>query len=81
MKKLTLSLLFAMLPAVAFADDALKSEPKLDLNIRRIGLDWSRTDVGHSDKYADSPVSALTATDQDFMKGIFDVALEYKKNK
>ena len=62
--------------APAFADENA-TERKLDLNIRRIGLEWSRTDIGHSEEYSDSPVSAFTATDQDFFKGVFDTALEY----
>ena len=80
MKKIALSLLCAIIPASAFAD-GLTLNRHLDLNIRRIGLDMSRTDVGHSKEYANSPVAALTATDQDFIKGILDVALEFKQNK
>jgi hypothetical protein len=53
----------------------------LDLNVRRIGLEWSKSEVKHADQYQDSPVSALKADSQDFIKGIFDTALEYKRNR
>ena len=53
----------------------------LVLNVRRIGLEWSKTDVKNADKYQDSPVSALKADSQDFIKGIFDTALQYKKDR
>lgn len=58
-------------------------EPKSDwiLNIRRIGIDWSRTDVKNGDAYADSPISQLKADSQDFFKGIADTAVEYKKDR
>ena len=80
MKKSLFVLACAMCAAPAFADENA-AEHKLDLNIRRIGLEWSRTDIGHSAEYADSPVSAFTATDQDFFKGIFDTALEYVRGR
>ena len=70
-------LLGLFLPVVAVAADGAT----LDLNVRRIGLEWSKTDVRHADKYEDSPVSALKADSQDFVKGIFDTALQYKKNR
>ncbi|MBR4892005.1 MAG: hypothetical protein IKZ34_02375 [Alphaproteobacteria bacterium] len=77
MKKISLLLLGLFLPVVAVAADGAT----LDLNVRRIGLEWSKTDVRHADKYEDSPVSALKADSQDFVKGIFDTALQYKKNR
>lgn len=54
---------------------------KLQLSVRRIGLDWSKTQVRNSEEYQDSPVSALNATSQDYIKGVFDTILEYTKNK
>lgn len=54
---------------------------KLTLNVRRIGLDFSKTQVQNAAEYADSPVAALSATSQDYIKGIFDTALEYNKNR
>lgn len=77
LKKISLFLCMMMLPGVGFAADGAK----MDLNIRRIGLEWSKTDVRHADMYSDSPVSALNADSQDFIKGIFDTALQYKKNR
>ena len=52
-------------------------ESKFDLNIRRIGVDWTQTSIGHPEEYADSPVSAFTASDQSSFVGVFDTALEY----
>lgn len=77
LKKISLALLCCLLPVTSFAADGAK----LDLNVRRIGLEWSKTDVKHADKYADSPVSALNADSQDFIKGIFDTALQYSKGR
>lgn len=77
LKKISLALLCCLWPVTSFAADGAK----LDLNVRRIGLEWSKTDVKHADKYADSPVSALNADSQDFIKGIFDTALQYSKGR
>ena len=80
MKKSLLFLLCALLPTFAMADvDAEKKD--LVLNVRRIGLEWSKTQVHNSADYQDSPVSALKADSQDFIKGVFDTALEYNKNR
>ena len=77
MKKISLFLLSLIMPVASFAADGAT----LDLNVRRIGLEWSKTDVRNADKYSDSPVSALKADSQDFIKGIFDTALQYKKDR
>ena len=66
---------------MALADDAVADKGKLTLAVRRIGLEWSQTDVKNADVYEDSPVSALKADSQTFMKGVFDTALEYSKNR
>ena len=79
MKKISLIAMAALVPVAALADESATA--KLDLNVRRIGLEWSKTDVRNADKYDDSPVSALKADDQDFIKGIFDTALEYNKDR
>ncbi len=82
MKKISVFLLALMLPCVAFADDVAASDNrKFELNIRRIGLDLSKTKVTHAKEYADSPVSALNADSQDYIKGIFDTALEYQHGR
>ena len=78
MKKISLFLLVSLLPGLAMADDAKKD---LVLNVRRIGLEWSKTQVRNSADYQDSPVSALKADSQDFIKGVFDSALEYNKDR
>ena len=72
MRKLSL-LLLLVLPFAANASD----ERSLVLDIRRIGLDLSKTDVRHAYAYQDSPVAALRADDQEFIKGVWDTALEY----
>ena len=65
-----------IVPMVAFADDA-PNETKFNLNVRRIGLDWTKTDMKNAEQYQDSSVAALKASNQENLKGIFDVALEY----
>lgn len=71
-----------MLPMSVMAEEvAADSSASLKLAIRRIGLEWSQTDVKHADAYQDSPVSALKADNQTFVKGVFDTALEYSKNR
>ena len=89
-KKLSLVLL-CMMPFVAMADDSATTNlsllgvsddaQTLKLSVRRIGLDWSKTQVRNAAEYQDSPVSALNATSQDYIKGVFDTILEFTKNK
>lgn len=71
-----------LMPMVAFAEDSPK-DSKFNLNIRRIGFDWNKTNVTGQNEiaYRESPVSAFTATSQDLIKGIFDTALEYGFNR
>ncbi|MBO5834076.1 MAG: DUF3078 domain-containing protein [Alphaproteobacteria bacterium] len=78
MKKLVVSLVALCAPLTANAADDAST---LVLSIRRIGLEWSKTQVRHPEQYQDSPVSALKADNQDFIKGVFDTALEYNKNR
>lgn len=73
MKKAFLSLFLLMLPIVANAADGRE----LYLDIRRIGLDLSKTTVRNAKYYQDSPVTALRADDQEFVKGVWDTALQY----
>lgn len=77
MKKILFGMML-LLPCVARADI---SDGSLVLAVRRIGLEWSKTDVKNADAYQDSPVSALKADSQDFIKGVFDTALEYNNNR
>lgn len=75
MKKVSLLILGTlMLPMAANAADGRE----LTLDIRRIGLDLSKTDVRHAADYTDSPIQALKADDQEFIKGVLDTVLEYK---
>lgn len=80
MKKLPLFLCALTLPFAAGAADDLEGK-ELVLNIRRIGLDLSKTDVGHAAEYSNSPISALNSDSQEFIKGVFDTALEYTHNR
>ena len=81
MKKISWVALLGLLPGMALADDAVADKGKLTLAVRRIGLEWSQTDVKNADVYEDSPVSALKADSQAFIKAVFDTALEYSKNR
>lgn len=77
LKKVSLFLLSILIPSISMAAD----DASLTLAVRRIGLEWSRTSVRHADAYQESPVSALKADSQDFIKGVFDSALEYNKGR
>ncbi len=84
MKKVSLALLMVLLPLYGWADEVSSdaaNKGSLVLAVRRIGLEWSKTQVRNSLQYQDSPVSALKADSQDFIKGVFDTALEYNKNR
>jgi len=70
-----------LIPFVAFADDVDLEGKELILNIRRIGLELSKTQVGNAAEYTNSPITALNTDSQDFIKGIFDTALEYTHNR
>lgn len=80
MKKVALFCLLSLVPCMAMADDAADKN-ELVLAVRRIGLEWSKTDVRHAAEYQESPISALKADSQDFFKGVFDTALVYNKDR
>lgn len=80
MKKVALFCLLSLVPCIAMADDA-QDKNELVLAVRRIGLEWSKTDVRHAAEYHESPISALKADSQDFFKGVFDTALVYNKDR
>ena len=73
MKKAFIYLFLLFVPFVANADD----NRELYLDIRRIGLDLSKTSVKNAAEYQNSPVQALKADDQEFIKGVWDTALQY----
>ena len=75
-------LFLGLVPVIAFAEE-LPKENKFDLNLRRIGIEWNKTSVTSQgeEAYRNSPVAAFTATSQDVLKGVLDVALEYSKEK
>lgn len=81
LKKVSWVAVLGLLPGMAMADGTASDKATLNLAVRRIGLEWSQTDVKHAKEYEDSPVSALKADDQTFIKGVFDTALEYNKNR
>ena len=62
MKKL-LVVLAAVLPLVALAEESPKDN-KFNLNVRRIGLDWTKTSIHNPGEYQNSTVAALKASDQ-----------------
>lgn len=86
-KKISVVLLCLGMPLTAMAGDSESlfglshDSQALKLSVRRIGLDWSKTQVRNAAQYQDSPVSALNATSQDYIKGVFDTILEFTKNK
>ncbi len=85
MKKILIMIMVICAPSMAayadMVDDVTDTPGTLTLNVRRVGLDWSKTKVTHAAEYADSPIQALKATSQDFIKAIADTALEYKRGR
>lgn len=75
MKK-ALFVLALLMPFVALAEESPKDN-KFNLNVRRIGLDWTKTNMENAREYQDSTIAALKASNQENIKGVFDVALEY----
>ena len=81
MKKFFAVFLGLLVSGGAFAEESAGKPESLNLAIRRIGLEWSKTDVRHAAEYHESPVSALKADSQDFIKAVFDTGLEYNKGR
>lgn len=79
LKKTSLFLFALLLPVTAMAADT--DDAKLYLSIRRIGMEYSKTEVRNAAEYSNSPVQALKADSQDYIKGVFDTALEYSRGK
>lgn len=81
MKRISFLLCAILMPCVSFAEDIDLESNELVLNIRRIGLELSKTQIRHAADYQNSPISALNADGQDLVKGIFDTVLEYNHNR
>jgi hypothetical protein len=81
MKRLLLLGLAIVMPFASVASDVDLDGKELILDIRRIGLDLSKTQLRHVDEYVNSPISALNTDGQDYIKAAFDTFLEYKKNR
>ncbi len=85
MKQLKRALLLGsvgVLVSMAAAAQEAPAEAKEDtaswaFNVRRIGLELSKTDVKNGKEYANSPVSALNADSQTVIKGVWDTVLGY----
>ena len=65
-----------LMPIIAVAEDAPKDD-KFNLNVRRIGLDWTKTDIHNPGEYQNSTVAALKASDQQNIQGIFSEFLRH----
>lgn len=82
MKKICLYGVCLLMPMMAVADEVqAQNQESLTLAVRRIGLEWSQTNVDNADKYRGSSITALKADSQTFIKGVFDTALEYSKDR
>ena len=69
---------FLSVPALAEETDTQSSE--LKANLRRLGFEYSKTDVSHAKEYENSPVSQFNADSQSLIKGVLDFALEYNQD-
>ncbi len=82
--KLTKLLLSAtclvLLSVPALAEEVSATAPQLTANLRRLGFEYSTTDVSHAKEYENSPVSQFNADSQSLIKGVFDFALEYNRD-
>ena len=86
MKKILLTTAAMLLSFNVYAKEAPKPEEitengNLRLNVRRVALDVSSTEVKNSDQYQNSPVSELSANSETIIRGAVDVALEYEKTQ
>lgn len=61
------------------AAEAEEKSGDLRLNIKRIGLEMSSTDVQNAELYKDSPNSKLSADSETLIKGVFDAVVEYEQ--
>lgn len=68
-------------PVSAAEGEAASSSGNWQLDIRRIGLELSKTDVKNGKEYENSPVSALNADSRTDIKGIWDTALVYNADR
>ena len=66
MKKI-LMIAAVLMPVMAIAEES-PNDTKFNLNIRRIGLDWTKTDINNAPEYTNSTVAALAASDQETVK-------------
>jgi hypothetical protein len=80
-KKISLVVCLLLTPVCAIADADAEKKSDLVLSIRRVGLDLSNTDVKHAAEYSNSPIQALKANSQDYIKGVADIALEYDHDR
>ena len=58
-----------------------KPKSEFRANFKRVALDLSSTEVSNAEEYQDSTVTALSADSKKVIKGVFDFALEYEREK
>ncbi len=75
-----LCLLFTTIANAHEEQKEASSVSTLNLNVRRIALELSTTQVKHAREYKDSPITQFTADSQTVIKGTLDVALEYERD-
>ena len=69
----------AFLSVPALAEETTAPTSELKANLRRLGFEYSKTDVSHAKEYENSPVSQFNADSQSLIKGVLDFALEYNQ--
>ena len=79
-KLILLSCCCFLIASLANAQESQAEPSSLKLNVRRIGLELSSTEVKHSQEYANSPVTQFTSDSQTVIKGVADIALEYDRD-
>lgn len=73
--------LLFLVPCFLFLSGAFAADSDLVLDIRRVGFDFSQTSVHNAADYSDSPIQALKANSQEYVKGVGDIALEYTRGR
>ena len=80
MKKVICALcLGAFVATNVYAAEGDESTANIRLNVKRIGLEMSSTDVQNAELYQDSPNSKLSADSETVIKGVFDAVVEYEQ--
>lgn len=78
---LLLLVVFFICTSPVFAEEIAPTNRSLRANFKRVSIDFSNTKVKNGNNYKETSVSALSASDEFLLKGVFDFALEYERRR